>query len=103
MLRPYQKAGTTMSSEKPTLAIRVLCVLWPSFLMAGVMEMLVFSVVDPHGLQWFGGSPVEWSATAVYSVAFLVFWLIISTSGALTQVLATTPGDSFDEAEHRTA
>jgi len=90
-----------MSSDKPSLAIRVLCVLWPSFLMAGVMEMLVFAVVDPGGLQWFGGAPVEWSSTAVYTVSFLIFWLVISTAGALTQVLVTTPEDHFeDQAGH---
>jgi len=80
-----------MSSDAPTLTTRVLCVLWPSFLMAGVLEMLVFSLVDPDQLHWFGGAAVGWSATAVYSAAFLVFWLLISTAGALTQLLFTTP------------
>lgn len=83
--------------ERPSFAVRVLCVLWPSFLMAGVLETLVFAVVDPHGLQWFGGNPVEWSPTAVYTVAFFVFWLVISTAGALTQLLVTTPPDSIEE------
>ena len=86
-----------MNNSKPSLAVRVLCVLWPSFLMAGVMEMLVFTVVDPNNLQWFGGTPVEWSATAVYTVGFFLFWLVISTAGALTQVLLTAPPDSLDE------
>ena len=48
-------------------------VLWPAFLMAGVLEMLVFSLVDPGSLRWFGGAPVEMSATAVYSLAFFAF------------------------------
>lgn len=66
---------------------RARAVLWPSFLMAGVLEMLVFSVVDPEQLHRFGGSALEWSATAVYTVAFFVFWLVIATAGALTEVL----------------
>jgi hypothetical protein len=80
-----------MSPDAPTLTTRVLCVLWPSFVMAGVLEMLVFSMVDPAQLHWFGGELLGWSNTAVYSVAFLVFWLLISTAGAVTQLLANTP------------
>ena len=39
-------------SDKPT---RALCILWPAFVMAGVLEMLVFALVDPAGLRWMGG------------------------------------------------
>ena len=67
--------------------MRAMAVLWPAFLMAGVLEMLVFSVVDPDNLHWFGGAPVELSLTAVYSLAFFVFWTVITTAGALTQLL----------------
>lgn len=63
-------------------------VLWPSFLMAGVLEMLVFSLVDPAQLHWFGGAPVALGATTVYSLAFFVFWLVISLAGALSHLLA---------------
>jgi hypothetical protein len=80
-----------MNIDNPSFATRMLWVLWPSFLMAGVLEMLVFSLVDPGSLQWFGGAPVEWSSSAVYTVAFFLFWIIISTAGALTQLLANTP------------
>jgi hypothetical protein len=66
---------------------RALLVLWPAFLMAGVLEMLVFAVVDPGSLHWFGAEPIDWSRTAVYSVTFLIFWAIIATSGAITQLL----------------
>lgn len=92
-----------MNSDKPSPGIRALCVLWPSFLMAGVMEMLVFSVVDPGNLQWFGGAPVEWSATAIYTLAFFAFWLVISTAGALTQLLVTMPADHIEDSLHHPA
>ena len=78
-------------------AIRVLSILWPSFLMAGVLEMLVFSLVDPAQLQWFGGAPVQLSGSAVYSLAFFAFWGIISTSSALTQLLMSMPADHFED------
>lgn len=61
---------------------------WPSFLMAGVLEMVVFSLVDPAQLHWFGGAPVELGATTVYSLAFFVFWLVIATAGAISQLLS---------------
>lgn len=70
------------------LRARVLLVLWPSFVMAGVLEMLVFAVVDPGTLQWPGGEALQWSRNTVYSVAFFVFWLVISASTAVTAYLA---------------
>ncbi|MEO7150922.1 MAG: hypothetical protein ABIX46_04305 [Burkholderiaceae bacterium] len=69
------------------LRARALQILWPAFLMAGVLEALVFVVVDPLSLHGFGAGPLGWSASAVYSVAFLIFWGVIATSGALTALL----------------
>ena len=63
-------------------------ILWPSFMMAGVMEGLVFSVVDPADLHWMGHIPIEASPMAVYSASFLAIWGVISTSGALTALVA---------------
>ncbi len=73
-----------------------LVILWPAFVMAGVLEMLVFAVVDPTTLQWFGGESLAWSRSAVYSVTFLIFWAVIATSGAITQWLAA-PGPDTEE------
>lgn len=66
---------------------RAMLVGWPAFLMAGVLEMLVFALVDPGSLRWFGGEPIDASPTAVYSVAFFLFWWVISLAGAITQLL----------------
>ena len=77
------KAG---SAVKPFLR-KAMIVVWPGFLMAGVLEVLVFAVVDPASLHGFGGAPVELSATAVYSLAFLLFWWVICLAGAITQLL----------------
>ena len=67
---------------------RVLRIVWPAFLMAGVLEMLVFAVVDPNELRWFGGPHLDWPPVAVYSVTFMIFWFTIATSGALSELLA---------------
>lgn len=68
---------------------RALLILWPAFVMAGVLEMLVFAVVDPGALQWFGMDPIDWPRNAVYSVTFFIFWGVIATSTALTLLLET--------------
>jgi hypothetical protein len=70
---------------------RTMTILWPSFLMAGVLEGVVFSVVDPAELRWLGHVPIEASPQAVYTLSFLAFWALISTSGALTALLCIDP------------
>ncbi|MBL8304504.1 MAG: hypothetical protein JNM26_17265 [Ideonella sp.] len=64
-----------------------LTVLWPAFLMAGVLEALIFVVVDPGELHWFGAAPVQMSVGAVYTVTFLIIWGVMSISGALTALM----------------
>jgi len=74
-----------------TMTPRVMTILWPSFAMAGVLEGLVFSVVDPSELRWLGHVPIDASPQAVYTLSFLAFWALISTSGALTALLCIDP------------
>ena len=62
-------------------------ILWPAFLMAGVLELLVFALVDPSDLHWLGGAPVQAPRQAVYTLAFLAFWAVIAVAGAITAVL----------------
>ena len=64
-----------------------LAIVWPAFLAAGALEALVFSVLDPNDLHWFGGAALGWSVQSVYSVSFLIFWAVISTSAAMTALL----------------
>ncbi|HJW11076.1 MAG TPA: hypothetical protein VJ598_04780, partial [Albitalea sp.] len=66
---------------------RALQILWPAFLMAGVLEMMVFAVLDPSDMHWFGGPPVELSRQAVYTLTFLIFWGVIAVAGAMTALL----------------
>lgn len=67
-----------------TTARRVSSVLWPSFLMAAVMEIAVFAWVDPGTLHTVGGGPLPLSDAAVYSLAFFVFWAVIAAACLLT-------------------
>jgi hypothetical protein len=66
---------------------RALTILWPAFLMAGVLEMLVFVVVDPAELHWFSGPALGWAAGTIYTATFLIFWVVIATAGAITHLL----------------
>ena len=72
---------------------RVMAVLWPAFLMTCVLEALVFALVDPANLRWWGGAQVELSNSAIYSLAFFVFWAVIAGAGALTQWLSMSTDD----------
>lgn len=65
-------------------------VLWPAFLMAGVLEMIVFAFVDPRQLHGFAGQPLDLSPMAIYTIAFFVFWAVIGLAGALTELLSTS-------------
>lgn len=70
--------------------LRALCVLWPSFLAACALEMLVFGLVDPGDLHWsVAGGPV--SRQAVYAMGFFAFWAATAASSALTAMLIKTP------------
>ena len=66
---------------------RLMWIVWPAFLMAGVLEILVFAMFDPQDLQWFG-APSGWSSQAVYTLVFFAFWSITSVSGGLTLLLS---------------
>jgi hypothetical protein len=72
------------------LAQRILWVLWPSFLVAAVAELLVFAVIDPADLHVFG-VPVDAGRMSIYTIGFFVFWAIGAASAALTTFLGRSP------------
>jgi hypothetical protein len=62
---------------------RLIWILWPSFIVAGVGEGVFFTLFDPMDLQLFD-APIEASRLAVYTVGFFAFWLFAAASSALT-------------------
>ncbi len=60
---------------------------WPAFLLAAVLEMIVFAVVDPGDLHGLSGQPLGWTRQAVYTVAFFVFWAVTAAASALSVML----------------
>jgi hypothetical protein len=88
MLSPRDAERALLATGAPRpFRERALLILWPAFVMAGVLEALVFVVVDATTLHWFGAEPLGWSSNAVYSVTFLIFWIVIATSAAITHLL----------------
>lgn len=69
---------------------------WPAFLVAGLLEMLVFAMIDPQDMHWFG-QPVPLSRQGVYTLMFFVFWAFTMVSSALTALLAVPPAEVNQE------
>jgi hypothetical protein len=76
-----------------TLGQRCMSVLWSAFLMAAVLEMVVFALVDPESLRWFGGDALDLGPRAVYTLAFFLFWAVIAIGGALSLLLCRSADD----------
>ncbi len=74
-----------------------LAILWPSFLVAAVLEMLVFSAVRPGDVQGFGGALAGLPPIGVYTLAFFSFWLIAAVGIALALNLSKGPRTSDQE------
>lgn len=62
---------------------RMIQVLWPSFIVAGMMDVILFTLFDPMGLIYQGASLFE-SRLGAYSTGFFLFWLFGAASSALT-------------------
>lgn len=73
-----------------SMAQRLGWVLWPSFLMACVAELVFFALFDPSDLYLFG-VPLEAERMPVYTLGFFAFWTIGAVSSALTVFLAASP------------
>lgn len=70
---------------------RLMWIAWPAFLVAGVLEMVVFAMVDPEDLHRIGGGELGLSRQAIYTLAFFVFWGLTMASSALTTLLSMSP------------
>jgi hypothetical protein len=66
---------------------RMAAVLWSGFLVAAALELAVFAFVDPETLHGLSGALLHASTTAVYSVAFFVFWAVATAGAALSLLL----------------
>lgn len=58
-------------------------VAWPAFLAACLLQVLVFSMIDPTEIHWPWGLSQP-SRQGIYTIAFFCFWLISMVCGSLT-------------------
>ncbi len=72
--------------------LKIMRVVWPAFLAACVLELVVFAMVDPQDLRWFA-RPLPLSRQAAYTLSFFVFWAISIASSALTILLAKSAAE----------
>ncbi len=68
---------------------KAIWILWPAFIVGGLVEVLFFTFFDPLELH-FLGQPVSMSRLAVYSIGFLLFWAFAAASSAFTCFLQRT-------------
>jgi hypothetical protein len=59
-------------------------ILWPAFVAAAVLELLVFAHVDPADVHTLAGAPIELSRQAVYTMSFFGFWVVTAAAGAMS-------------------
>ena len=69
---------------------RLIWVLWPAFIVGGLMTMIFFALVDPDDIGLFGRS-FGLDRTAVYSIGYFLFWAFAAGSSALTCFLQRSP------------
>jgi hypothetical protein len=80
----------------------VYLILWPSFLVAGIAEILFFTFVDPRELYLLG-YPVTLSTIATYSIGFFAFWGICAASSYATRFFQRAGQAINEESLARTA
>lgn len=70
-------------TENVPLIQRIVSILWPSFLTAGVATILFFTAFDPRLIVAISGYG-EISRLGGYTIGFFIFWLLTASSCALT-------------------
>lgn len=75
------------TEQPPPWSQRLMAIAWPGFLVACLLEVLVFALVDPQDVRWLGQQLLS-SREAVYTWTFFVFWLMAMLSSALTYLLS---------------
>lgn len=71
----------------------VIWILWPSFLVAGIAEGLLFTAIHPEEILLFG-KPLGISNEGIYTLGFFIIWAFCAISSALTVFVLPKPGGS---------
>ena len=71
-------------------------IIWPAFLGACALELVVFAAFDPHDCHWYhrlSGGHDSAGVLTIYSIGFVFFWLVGIGAGALSYALRTPPAN----------
>ena len=58
-------------------AAMVGAVLWPAFVGAALGDAILFTLIDPDGLAWFGTHEML-SREGAYTIGFFLLWFLIA-------------------------
>ncbi|MFK5915623.1 MAG: hypothetical protein QM484_14750 [Woeseiaceae bacterium] len=73
---------TSSQQDIPTIQ-KVIAILWPSFLTAGVATILFFTAFDPELLMLASGyEPI--TRLGGYTIGFFLFWFLTASTCVLT-------------------
>lgn len=61
-------------------------IIWPSFLVAGLLSAIVFAFVDPADVLFL--SVYQLDTYLVYTLGFFLFWLLAGLSSMMTLALS---------------
>ena len=61
---------------------KMIWVFWPSFIVAGIGTVVLFTLLDPVDLRFVG--PIELSRDAGYTIGFFFLWALAACSRAFT-------------------
>ena len=84
-----------MDTQTVLTARRLMWIIWPAFLVAGVAEIVFFSLFDPFDLHFFGET-LDMSREGIYTMGFFGFWGLGIASSALTMFLEHSPATAPD-------
>ena len=62
---------------------RIIAILWPSFLTAGLATVLFFTAFDPR-MMLIDTPFADLSRTGAYTIGFFLFWMLTASSCMLT-------------------
>ena len=62
---------------------RLIHILWPSFLVAGVADIIFTTLFDPLEIMYRGSALIE-QRIGAYTVGFFIFWLLGIASSTMT-------------------
>lgn len=79
--------GAIMEQSRLT---RLMWIVWPAFLIAGIAETVFFALFDPFELH-LSLAPRDVSREAIYTLGFIGFWAVGIASSALTVLLGRSP------------